>query len=145
MDRTRIVSLIIAAAVIGACLGVLGHWYFTDLAPAKKAKVIAQRQMEQMKKLVRTGPVVSVTPDSVTIEVYKSGDESLAGRKMTFKIDKMTTVQAGMGILNRSGEAIDLTKYVKTGTTVDVLARGDRAMALHWEAPEGIPKTKNTD
>ncbi|RJO62762.1 MAG: hypothetical protein C4542_02040 [Dehalococcoidia bacterium] len=135
MDRTRIVLLIIAAAVIGACLGVLGHWYFTDIAPAKKTKIIAQKQMEQMKKMVRTGEVTDVTSDSVTLEVKKSGDDSLIGQKLTFKIGKTTTVQAGMNVLNRPDEAIDLGRYVKAGMTVDVLAEGDRALAVHWEAP----------
>jgi hypothetical protein len=133
MKKIAVYLLVFA---VGVFLGGSGVYYAKIRAPEKKARDAAQKQMEQMQRMVRTGMVTDVAPDSVTLNIDKSGDESLIGRKLTFKVDKMTTVQAGIDILNSPAEAVDLTKHLGPGITVDVLAEGEKALAVHWEAPE---------
>ena len=136
MSKKVAAVLIVAALLLGSAAGAAGYWYFKVQAPRAKLMEMAKRQQEEMNKMVRSGEVVSVKPDEIDLKVERSGDPDVAaGTELKLKTDGMTTVQEGMNILSKPGQPLDLTKHLKPGTKVDVLVSGDKAVAVHWEAP----------
>jgi len=135
MLRKPVVAAIVALTFIaGIVLGAGGMYYAKIVMPEKKVKMIAEKQQEELNRMVRSGEVVSVYPDQLTMKVENSGENTLEGRELTIKIDERTKVQEGMRLLNKTGEVIDLTKRLKPGQKVDVMERDGRAVTVHWSA-----------
>ncbi|OAT83683.1 hypothetical protein A6M21_07555 [Desulfotomaculum copahuensis] len=133
----------VLSLLAGAALGAGGHWYFADHLPKVRMMAMAKEQQEQLNKMVRSGDVVSVKPDEITIKVTHSGDPQFNGKTITVKTDQYTSVQAGMDFISKPGQATDLTKYLKPGIHVDLLVNGNKAVAVHWNPPgQGQPGQK---
>lgn len=48
-----------------------------------------------------------------------------------------TSIQVGMGFVNKPGEKTDLTKWFNSGDTLDTLVKDGQALALHCEPSVG--------
>lgn len=134
MKKTLIVASL--SLVIGLGCGVLGHWYFTDHLPQIKLKKEAIEHQAKLNQMVRSGEVLAVKKDELTIKVENNADEELNGKEITVKTNPDTSIQEGMDFLSEPGEPFDLTSKLKVGMTVDLMVEGDTALAVHW------PKTQ---
>lgn len=125
----------ISAVVIGIFAGALGFWYITIELPHNKALAEAERQREELERMVRTGEVISVTSDEITINVKESGepDKDLVGKEITYLADEKTRIQPGRQVINPRGGKIDLTKCLSVGKTVNLMVKGEKIVVLHWD------------
>ncbi|WP_134642972.1 hypothetical protein [Ammonifex thiophilus] len=85
--------------------------------------------------MVRHGEVQEVRPDSLKVKVEKGGGD--VGKEVTARTTEFTSVQVGMGFVNRPGEKVDLTRYFRPGDRVDMLYRDGQALALHRDLRPG--------
>jgi len=133
--RKPIVAVLIAnSLLIGVAFGGFGMYYVKFIAPHNKVQAIVQKQQKELEKSVRSGEVLNVKPEELTMKVESSGESSLIGKELVVKVDDQTTFQAGMNLLNKPGEAVDMTKHLKPGQKVDVMERDGLAAAVHWSA-----------
>ncbi len=133
--RKQIVAILIAGSLlIGIFLGAFGMYYVKFIAPYKKVQAIVQKQQKELERSVRSGEVLDVKPGEFTMRVESSGESSLIGKELVVKVDDQTTFQAGMNLLNKPGEAVDMSEYLKPGQKVDVMERDGLAAAVHWSA-----------
>lgn len=134
--RKSILTLIIAGAFIaGTAAGFGGGYYKYVAAPRKQAVEMAKKQQEEMNKMVRHGTVTAVEPDKLTLKVEKGGGD--IGQTITLATNEYTSIQVGMGFVNKPGEKTDLTKWFKAGDTIDALVKDGQALALHREPRPG--------
>ncbi|SFR06945.1 hypothetical protein [Desulfoscipio geothermicus] len=133
MRKTILIAIL--TFIVGTFSGVCGHWYFTDYMPEVKLKKAATEHQEKLNQMVRSGKVLAVKPNELTIKVENSGDKEFEGKEITIKIDSNTTIQEGMDILSKPGTAFDLTSKLKKGMYVDLMVEEDKALAIHWESP----------
>lgn len=135
-EKKHLLAVGVIAAFFGIFVGAVGHWYLAVKVPRDRAHALAKKQQEEMNRMVRSGEVISVGQDEIKVLVEKSGDPELVGKEVVFRIDSGTTIQQGTELLNpnQQGEKVDLAKYIVPGKKVNVLARDDRALAVHWEA-----------
>ncbi|CEP67153.1 Uncharacterized [Moorella glycerini] len=134
--RKGILALIIAGAFIfGAAAGLGGGYYKYVAAPRKQAVEMAKKQQEEMNKMVRHGTLTAVEPDKLTLKVEKGGGD--IGQVISLTTNEYTSIQVGMGFVNKPGEKADLTKWFKAGDTIDALVKDGQALALHREPRPG--------
>lgn len=134
--RKGILALIVVTAFIaGAVAGFSGGYYKYVAAPRKQAVEMAKKQQEEMNKMVRHGTLTAVEPDKLTIKVEKGGGD--IGQTLTLATNEYTSIQVGMGFVNKPGEKADLTKWFKAGDTIDALVKDGQALALHREPRPG--------
>jgi hypothetical protein len=134
--RKGILALIVVAAFIaGAAAGFGGGYYKYVAAPKKQAVEMAKKQQEEMNKMVRHGTLTAVEPDKLTLKVEKGGGD--IGQTITLATNEYTSIQVGMGFVNKPGEKADLTKWLKAGDTIDALVKDGQALALHREPRPG--------
>ena len=128
------IAALLGVLMVGVILGASGHWYFSDKLPEIQANQAAQKEQERLYSMVRSGKVLSVSQNELTLELTKKGKEDVKGKELTEKvvITENTTVQEGMNILNGNGEQIDITQFVSPGMDVNVLAEDGKALALHF-------------
>lgn len=123
--------ILIASVLVGAAAGFGGGYYKYVHVPKVKAQEMAKKQQEELNKMVRHGEAKEVKPDAITIEVTKGGGD--VGQAITVTTNEYTSVQVGMGFVNRPGEKTDLTKWFRPGDRVDALVKDGQAVALHRE------------
>jgi hypothetical protein len=135
MKSKYFIIAILAALAVGIFLGAVGYWYFAIEMPHNKALALAQKQKAELESMVRTGEVVSVTPDEITIKLKESGapEQDQVGKEITYKADENTRIQPGRQVINPQGGKIDLTKCVSVGRTVNLMAKGEKIVVLHWD------------
>ncbi|MGB9661690.1 MAG: hypothetical protein ACPL5F_06670 [Moorellaceae bacterium] len=134
--RKNILALIIAGAFMtGAAAGFGGGYYKYVSAPRKQVMEMAKKQQEEMNKMVRHGTVTAVEPGKLTLKVEKGGGD--IGQTLTLATNEYTSIQVGMGFVNKPGEKTDLTKWFKAGDTIDALVKDGQALALHRESRPG--------
>ncbi|WP_109206267.1 hypothetical protein [Moorella sp. Hama-1] len=134
--RKSILAVIITGAFIaGVATGFGGGYYKYVAAPKKQAVAMAQKQQEEMNKMVRHGTLTAVEPDKLTLKVEKGGGD--IGQTLTLATNEYTSIQVGMGFMNKPGEKADLTKWFKAGDTIDALVKDGQALALHREPRPG--------
>lgn len=129
--KSILAVILIASLLIGATAGFGGGYYKYVRAPRVKAQELAKKQQEELNKMVRHGEAKEVKPDAITIEVTKGGGD--VGQTITVTTNEYTSVQVGMGFVNKPGEKTDLTKWFKPGDRVDALVKDGQAVALHRE------------
>jgi len=127
MSVSLIVGIVIGTYTLGRYIYVIG--------PQKAQQEAVTKHMKEMNKLVRSGKIVSITPENFSIKVEKGGGD--IGKTITLRTTEYTTVQVAMKFLNNSGEKIDLTKWFKVNDDVDALVKDDRVLALHRELRPG--------
>ncbi|SHJ16078.1 hypothetical protein [Desulfofundulus thermosubterraneus] len=135
LRRSVLAVIVIASLLVGFAGGFGGGYYKFVYAPKVKAQEMAKKQEEELNKMVRHGEVVSVEPDRLTLKVDKGGGD--IGKTITARTTEYTSVQIGMGFVNKPGEKLDLTKWFKQGDYVDVLYKDGQALALHRELRPG--------
>lgn len=59
------------------------------------------------------------------------------GKTITYRVNEYTSIQVGMGFVNKSNEKADLTKWFQKGDEIDLLVRSGQAMAMHRELRPG--------
>ncbi|WP_156779587.1 hypothetical protein [Desulforamulus reducens] len=122
--------------ILGGGIGaMIDHYYYITI-PQLNAMAEAQRQQEALNKAVRHGKVVEVKQQELTVAVTESGEETEKGKTITVTLTPRTNIQKGDLFLNRDGQVVDITQHLKPGIEVDLLVRGDKAMALYWEPGE---------
>ncbi len=143
MSKKAVVLLIVFALLIGGGVGFWGGKYYYIDRPEKLAMEEVKQQQRELDSMVRHGEVVSVKSNEVTLNVTQSGDKAKEGKTITVTIDSDTNVQNGAELLKNP---VDLTKYLKPGTVIDVLERDNKALAIYWEAdePTVIPEEQQT-
>ena len=139
----KTVVIIILSLVVGALLGACGHWYFTDYIQQVKLDKAAMAQQEKLNQMVRTGKVVNVKPNELTLKVEISGDKKLEGKEITVKTNKDTSIQEDSNFLSEPGTAFDLTSKLKKGMNVNLMVQGENAVAVYWESRHSGDKLKN--
>jgi len=122
---------LVVSLLVGAAAGFGGGYYKYVHVPKVKAQEMAKKQQEELNKMVRHGEAKEVKPDAITIEVTKGGGD--IGQTVTFTTNEYTSVQVGMGFVNKPGEKTDLTKWFRPGDRVDALVKDGQAVALHRE------------
>jgi hypothetical protein len=122
---------LVVSLLVGAAAGFGGGYYKYVHVPKVKAQELAKKQQEELNKMVRHGEAKEVEPDAITIEVTKGGGD--VGQAITVTTNEYTSVQVGMGFVNKPGEKTDLTKWFRPGDRVDALVKDGQAVALHRE------------
>ncbi|MDI6710455.1 MAG: hypothetical protein QME76_07185 [Bacillota bacterium] len=133
--KLLIVSGIVAAAVVLVGLGYFLAWERYVNLPMKQAREAARQQQEELNKMVRHGEAVEVKPEAITIKVEKGGGD--IGKTVTARVNEYTSIQIGMGFVNKPGEKLDLTRWFKQSDQVDMLYKDGQAMAVHRELRPG--------
>jgi hypothetical protein len=141
MRRGIIALIIIVSFVVGLAAGFGGGYYHYVVGPQKEAQEMAKKQQEELNKMVRHGEVVDVKPEQITVHVTKAQLEQ--GKTVTYRTNEYTSVQIGMGFVNKPNEKTDLTKWFQKGDQVDLLVKNGQVMALHRELRPGeqVPQT----
>lgn len=141
MRRGIIALIIIVSFAIGLEAGFGGGYYHYVVGPQKKAQEMAKKQQEELNKMARHGEVVDVKPEQITVHVTKAQLEQ--GKTVTYRTNKYTSVQIGMGFVNKPNEKTDLTKWFQKGDQVDLLVKNGQVMAMHRELRPGeqVPQT----
>lgn len=96
---------------------------------------VAKKQKEDMEKLVRTGKVVSVSPEEIQVNVEKGGGD--IGKTITLKITEYSNIQIGMTFVNSPGKKVNLKEWLKEGDNVNALVKDGRILSLHRELRPG--------
>lgn len=103
---------------------------------------VAKKQQQELEQMMLNGKVLALKANELIIEVNQAGDKKLEKKTITVNTDNRTSVLKGAEPLNVAGKAVDLTKYLNTGTQVDALITQDKALAIHWDTPGGPETTK---
>lgn len=131
LRKSALAVIVIVSLLVGFAGGFGGGYYKYVHAPRVKAQELAKKQQEELNKMVRHGEAKEVKPDAITIEVTKGGGD--VGQTITVTTSEYTSVQVGVGFVNKPGEKTDLTKWFKPGDRVDALVKDGQAVALHRE------------
>lgn len=133
------------ALIVGGGAGAYGDHYFSITRPQNIAMSQAQKQQEKLNEMVRHGNVTDVKPNQLTMKVTKAGIKALEGKTITLSVSPYCNIQAGQESVNKPGQPVDITKYLKVGQEIDVLdeeTKGDKgesihqAVAIHWNATQ---------
>ncbi|GAB6274760.1 MAG: hypothetical protein STSR0004_16250 [Peptococcaceae bacterium] len=95
----------------------------------------AAKQKEEMEKLVRTGKIVSVSPEEIKLKVEKGGGD--IGKTVTLKTTEYSNIQIDMTFVSSPGKKINLKDWFKNGDNVNALVKDERILALHRELRPG--------
>jgi hypothetical protein len=137
-------SILILIFILVFGLGFSGGYYTGYYKYVKKPQIAAQqqaqKQQEELKRMVRHGTIVSIAPDEITVKVEKGGGD--IGENIKAQANQYTAVQIGTGFVNKPGEPTDLTKFFKEGDTIDMLYKDGQILALHRDARPGETQTK---
>lgn len=132
------ILLFLLIFILGGAAGYFTNQYFNVLRPQKLLVQEAKKQQQELEQMMISGKVVALKSNELTIDVITSGNPNLKNKIITITTDHQTNIQKGTGLLeNEAGKAVDLTKYLNTGTQVDALVMQDKALAVHWDAPGG--------
>lgn len=123
------IALIAIALITGIFSGAGGMYYRINIYPEQQVQRMLEKQETQMREMVRSGEVIDVKTDEIKIKVEQSSKESLKGKELAVKINKDTTVQEGMKIL----ENVDIANRLKPGMRVNVMEKNGTALVVHWE------------
>jgi hypothetical protein len=134
--RKSILAVIVIVSLLAGLAGGFGLSYYKFVrAPKVKASETAQKQQEEMNKMVRHGEIVSIEPDKLTMKVEKGGGD--IGQTITASVNEHTSVQIGMGFVSKPNEKVDLMKWFANGDRASVLYKDGQALALHREPRPG--------
>lgn len=138
MDHKKI-AVIVSVLAIGVALGVLGYWYFTDKLPELRAYKMAQQEQERLNNMVRSGTVISVTENELTLKLVPTETgEQKKDEIQKIEVTDYTSIQEGMTFLKEPGKKLDLTQYVQPGMLVNVLVEDGEALALHFNKEDNM-------
>lgn len=99
---------------------------------------MSKKQSEEMKKLVRTGKVISVSPEEIKMKVEKGGGD--IGKTIALRTTEYTNVQIGMAFVNRPGDKTNLKAWFKNGDNINALVKDDRILVIQREIRPGEKK-----
>jgi len=138
-----IALIVIISLLVGFAGGFGGGYYHYVVGPQKKAQEMAKKQQEELNKMVRHGEVVAVEPDKITVHVTKAQAEQ--GKTVTYRVNEYTSIQIGMGFVNKAGEKMDLSKWFQKSDQVDLLVKDGQAMVLHRELRPGEQASQSVE
>lgn len=139
MDKKIAIISIVIVFIAGAGLGVLGHWYITDKIPMDRAIKQSQEEQAKLNSMMRSGQVVNVTPQDITVQVGSSGNEAVKeGDIITLTVDQWTAIQENMDFIKISGQEMDITKIFRPGMGITAMAEDNRALTIYYDADENV-------
>lgn len=95
---------------------------------------LSTKDMEQM---VKSSKVVSVSPDGLTVLIEESKNQEQIGKEVAFKLIQSASIQRNTEFLNEPGKPFDLSKYLKPGTDVRIMATDkNKVFSVYWTEDE---------